>query len=369
MSYQHSSPQRSRREFLIRSAASLVGGSFVLGLGSQSLLALHPAIGARETALGFLSTLSREQKALAQIPFEDNQRVQWHFIPMESRKGLPLRAMSETQRTAAFGVLASILSETGFRRAVDIMAYEAILLELEGPSAASRRDYQKFYMTLYGNPAEKELWGVSIEGHHLSINMTFLGDTIVDSTPQFFGVNPAKLRREFTTPDPLQSGAKIPFKAGTRLLLPEEDAAVALMQSLSDAQRAEAVYAAECPEDIQWAGQAQPVVEEPVGIAAKDLNAAQQKQLEAILQAYFSTMPESVAKDRWQGISQGGLDAIHFGWAGGTQSTDQHFFRITGPSFIAELCNYQTDPEGNRANHIHSVWRDLTGDFNLPLSS
>ena len=51
------------------------------------------------------------------------------------------------------------------------------------------------------------------------------------------------------------------------------------------------------------------------------------------------------------------------------QPTEQHFFRIQGPSFIAELCNYQTDPEGTAANHIHSVWRDLTGDFNLPLGA
>jgi hypothetical protein len=30
-----------------------------------------------------------------------------------------------------------------------------------------------------------------------------------------------------------------------------------------------------------------------------------------------------------------------------------------------ELVNYQSDPAGNPANHIHSVWRSLKGDFGI----
>lgn len=357
----------SRREFLIRSAASLTAGSMLAGLNRHALFAMHPAVSARETALGFLSLLGKDQREAAHIPYADGRRSQWHFIPMESRKGLPLREMNEEQRQAAFGVLATVLSEDGFRRAVDIMAYEAILLELEGPAQAKRRDYQKFYMAIYGNPAPKELWGVSMEGHHLSINLTFLGDSIVDSTPQFFGVNPAKLRKDFETPDPLNSDSKLQFVEGKRLLLPEEGAAFELLQKLNDDQRRQAVFSDECPEDIQWPGQSQPVLAAPVGLPAKAMNGDQQRQLAAIINAYFSTMPETVAKERWQILIHDGLDQIHFGWAGGTTAADQHFVRLQGPSFIAELCNFQTDPEGNRANHIHSVWRDLGGDFHMPI--
>jgi hypothetical protein len=361
----------SRREFLIRSAASLTAGSMVAGLDRHALFAMHPAVSARETALGFLSLLGKDQREAAHIPYADGRRSQWHFIPMESRKGLPLREMNEEQRQAAFGVIATLLSEEGFRRAVDIMAYEAILLELEGAGAARAkvRDYQKFYMAVYGNPEPKELWGVSIEGHHLSINLTFLGDRIVDSTPQFFGVNPAQLRKDFMTPDPLQGGGKLQFAKGKRLLLPEEGAAFELLQSMNDEQRGQAIFSEECPEDIQWPGQSQPVHSSPVGLSAKAMTGDQQRQLAAIINAYFSTMPETVAKERWQLLIHDGLDQIHFGWAGGTSAADQHFVRLQGPSFIAELCNFQTDPEGNRANHIHSVWRDFGGDFHLPIAT
>jgi hypothetical protein len=93
------------------------------------------------------------------------------------------------------------------------------------------------YFTVYGNPEPKGAWGVSIEGHHLSLNMTFDGDRVVDSTPHFFGVNPAKLKRDFQTPDPMQSGSKTKYVAGNRLLLPEEGAAYALLSTLTEEQK------------------------------------------------------------------------------------------------------------------------------------
>lgn len=360
---------RSRREFLIRSAAAWAAGSSLLPLSSQALWATNPGLAARETALGFLSSLSSQQRAIAQIDYKDKKRSEWHFIPMETRKGLPLREMSEAQRTAAMGLMAAILSGSGFRRAVDIMAYEAILLELEGPAQAKRRDFRKYYFAVYGNPEPNAPWGVSIEGHHLSINMTYQGDTIVDSTPQFFGVNPARLLKDFETPDPLQSGSKTKYSSGTRLLLPEEQASYDLLNSFSKEQQSKAIFDNECPADIQWAGEPQPQKDKPVGIQASTLQADQTAKLKSILDAYFSTMPQAVATERWQIVQKSGLDQIHFGWAGGTDPKDQHFIRLQGPSFIAELCNYQTDPQGNQANHIHSVWRDLDGDFNLPIES
>ena len=368
-SAQYRSYFRSRREFLVRSAAALAGGGVIAQWNPNMLWAAPIALTARETATGFLATLSAEQRAQTQLDYAAKERVQWHFIPMETRKGLPLREMTEAQRQAAMGLMAAVTSEAGFRRAVDVMAYEAILLELEGPAQAKRRDYQKFYFTIYGNPEPKGAWGVSIEGHHPSLNMTFDGDRVVDSTPHFFGVNPAKLKRDFQTPDPMQAGSKTKYVAGNRLLLPEEGAAYALLSTLTEEQKGKILFAPEAPADIQWPGEPQPKSEPNVGIAASSLNADQKAKLKAIIAAYSTTLPESVAKDRWNLIEKDGMDKIHFGWAGGMQPTEQHFFRIQGPSFIAELCNYQTDPEGTAANHIHSVWRDLTGDFNLPLGA
>ncbi len=366
---------RSRRRFLIQTAASLATVSAVSKFHAASMaatsnpFAMPTAVSARLAASGFLNALSEEQRSTAQIEFGDKRRQEWHFIPMETRKGLPLREMSDTQRKAALGLVASMLSESGFRRAIDIMAYEAILLELEGPTQAKRRDFQKYYVAVYGSPDDQKQWGVSVEGHHLSLNFTFDGDRIVDSTPQFFGVNPANLLRDFKTPSVLAPSEKTEFRKGNRLLVPEEQAAFDLVNSLTKTQRERAIYDSDCPDDIQWAGEPQPKKAAFVGINVKEFDEKQRLQGKAIVDHFFSSVPSDVGSERWQLMKDAGLDKIYFGWAGETEAGKQHFFRLQGPTFIAELCNFQTDPQGTVANHIHSIWRDMTGDFNLPLAS
>jgi len=84
-------------------------------------------------------------------------------------------------------------------------------------------------------------------------------------------------------------------------------------------------------------------------------------------------MPAEVAGERLALIEKGspaaaglvhhGWDEIHFAWAGALEPGKGHYYRLEGPSFVAEFVNVQPDAEGNPANHIHCVWRDKTGDF------
>ena len=53
---------------------------------------------------------------------------------------------------------------------------------------------------------------------------------------------------------------------------------------------------------------------------------------------------------------------IYFAWSGGINRDDPHYYRIQTPSFLIEL-----DDAQDEANHVHSVWRDLTGDFGQDL--
>jgi hypothetical protein len=56
------------------------------------------------------------------------------------------------------------------------------------------------------------------------------------------------------------------------------------------------------------------------------------------------------------------LDEIHFAWAGATELTKGHYYRVQGKTFLIEFDNVQND-----ANHIHTVWRDFDGDFGRDL--
>ena len=57
-----------------------------------------------------------------------------------------------------------------------------------------------------------------------------------------------------------------------------------------------------------------------------------------------------------------GLDQLRFVWAGETDKGKKHYYRIQGPTFLIEFDNTQND-----GNHVHSTWRDFTGDFGRDL--
>ncbi len=314
-----------------------------------------------------LESFDSKQREKAQLPFDDERRTSWHFVPLPTRKGLALRDMKEDQVKLALKLLSLLLSEEGFKRSVDTLNYEGIILEHEGIEHAERRSYLKYYVTIYGTPSNDSEWGFSIEGHHLSLNFTFDKGVIVDSTPQFYGVNPAKLPKSYTVPSVNPIGSKVVYKEEKRLLSAEEDAGFAMLKCLNDVQLAKATFNQKAPRDILWPGVAQPQTIDPVGVPAVELDVDQKKILMNLIESFQLTMPEEVVLSRMNLISASGLDTVWFAWAGSTERGSEHYYRLQGPAFIAEYCNVQKDSAGNTANHVHSVWRDLTGDFNLPV--
>ncbi len=80
----------------------------------------------------FLKALTPEQRTVATLDYSAAQRLDWHFIPKNERKGLQLRDMNEQQRQLARNLLASCLSEVGYHKATTIMNLEQILEKLEG---------------------------------------------------------------------------------------------------------------------------------------------------------------------------------------------------------------------------------------------
>jgi hypothetical protein len=78
----------------------------------------------------------------------------------------------------------------------------------------------------------------------------------------------------------------------------------------------------------------------------------------SVVQTFSALMNDEVAAERIGRIYSAGLDNVWFAWAGGTERGAKHYFRIQGPTFLIEFDNTQND-----GNHVHSVWRDFTGDF------
>jgi hypothetical protein len=296
----------------------------------------------------FVASLSGDQAAKARYEFDAKERLDWHFIP-RPRKGVPIKELKPEQRALAFGLINSGLAGSGFLKATSIMSLEAILRELEqgrGPT----RDPELYYLTIFGTPGDRGKWGWRVEGHHLSLNFVLEDGKIVAATPAFFGANPAEVRQ-----GPRQ---------GLRSLAEREDRALRLLQALDENQRKSALFSTEAPADIRAANTPQPPTDSAVGVTYAELNRDQQAMLRALVESYAEDMPEEVSR-AWLGeVAKAGFDTIRFAWAGAPDRSRGHAYRVQGPTFLIEFNNTQ-----NGANHIHSVWRNMLGDFGMPLAS
>jgi hypothetical protein len=170
---------------------------------------------------------------------------------------------------------------------------------------------------------------------------------VVSATPNFYGANPAEIK----------SGPK----KGVRVLEPTEQLAFELFKSLDDGQRQTAHREKPFPEPA--AGKANSGVGEPVGLPGAKMTGAQKQTLAKLLKAYTDRMPADIGAHELKRATAAGLDKVHFAFTGAAEQGKGHTYRVQGPTFVIEFLNTQTDGAGNPANHIHSAWRHITGDF------
>lgn len=302
---------------------------------------------AQDHVLNFLNSLNKEQLTKAQLEFDDPLRESWHFFPasMWQREGVSLKELDASQKTLLHAMLKKHLSESGYTKAMKIIALEDVLLEMDGNS--TMRDSEKYYVTIYGDPKKDKLWGWSFEGHHLSLNFVITGDK-VSFTPRFFGASPAIIKQG--------------KRKGERTLEREQDIALELINELSPSQKEEAIFNKTAPNEIISFVEKSVEPLDSVGIAFNDLEKNQKKLLLSLIYEYLSAMPEELAKKRMANLKKEQLDNIHFGWAGAMALGQPHYYRIQGKTFLIEFDNTQSN-----ANHIHSVWRDFDGDFGRNL--
>ncbi len=294
----------------------------------------------------FLDTLTRFQHNRAVYAFDDEERLNWHFIPRE-RNGAVFRGMTDEQMDAAQALLRTFFSASGFAQAEAVRSLENVLAEIE-VNGRFERDPELYYITVFGEPGLDTNWAVRYEGHHLAFNWTFVRGVGIASSPQFFGSNPAEVR----------SGSQI----GTRVLAAEEDIARELLLSLSNEQRAEALIATDAPRDIITGASVEAERLEASGIRYADMDSAQKLTLMRLIEEVASVQPAPLFADRMAAIQDQGLEDVRFTWIGGQERGDPHYYRVQGPGFLIEYDNVQ-----NNANHIHLVWRDFDGDFGRDL--
>ena len=302
-----------------------------------------------EAAKSFLAAISPEQAKMTSFTYDDPERLNWHFIP-RPRKGLPLKALEGKPLQAAFSLIRTGLSDAGYSQTLNVMSLEEVLYLLEGGDRAERRerrDPTKYFLSVFGTPGEAGLWGWRLEGHHLCLNFSIKDGKVNASTPEFYGANPGTIEAG--------KGRQI------RVLGPEEDIARQILKLCTPEQQTLCWVSKEAPGEVPGPNVAQPVVGAPEGLSVGKMSDEQKKLMQELLSEYLKNLPADIEAERRAAINNAGVDKIVFAWYGQSDLSQPHHYRVQGPTFVIEYNNTQ-----NNANHVHSMWRNLAGDFGLP---
>jgi Protein of unknown function (DUF3500) len=346
-------------------------------------------------AENFLSTLDAEQRKHVLYAFNDNeQRQKWSNFPtgVVPRGGINLKQMTETQRDAAMKLLAVVLSPMGLekvneiRQADDDFKANGSKRGRGGPGgrgpggpppggqggpppgggAASggpggpggRAPFSKddlfgsnlYYISFLGTPSISTPWMLQFGGHHLALNITISGSSGV-LTPTLTGAQPASF---------LLNGKTI------RPLGRESDTALALLQSLDDKQRKQAVLGYEVSDLVLGPGEGGKKIA-PEGLKVSEMNENQKAMVLDVAAEWAGILNDGSAAVSLAAIKRE-LDETWFAWSGpvsGQAGTNiAAYYRIQGPHLVIEYAPQRDEP----GNHVHTMYRDPTNDYGGALA-
>ena len=299
------------------------------------------------SATTFINALTAEQKKKAVFPFDTEERYNFHFVPRNDWKGISINEMDTAQRAALFTLLKASLSAEGYSRVQSIISFEILLKQIEKRAADDHyRDPGNYYLSIFGMPSEKGIWGWRFQGHHLSFTFAADQNTIVSGTPGFIGSNPGVVL------DGPQKGLVV--------LKDETDKAYLLVNSLTRDQLRKAIFDTAALPEIITLDNRKAIINDSRGILYTELTMRQQHLMLDLLSVYIHRYTKLFADEMMRDIHDAGLNNLRFAWAGSTKQGPGHpnYYRLIGPSIIIEFDNTQ----GN-GNHFHTVVRDLKNDF------
>ena len=300
-----------------------------------------------DKANAFIGTLNDAQKTAALYPFDTAERYRFMYVPLEDRKGISMNELNAAQQAAVMDLLKTSLSEETVQKVKSIMLLDNVLKELEHRKADDHfRDPGKYFLTIFGIPSAKTIWGWRFEGHHVAFHFSANKKELVAGTPSFLGSNPAIV---------LQGPQK-----NQEVLKEETDRGFALLHALSADELKKAIIDSVAPGEIITAASRKAMIAHPAGIRYSELSPPNQQLLLQLLTMYIHRYTKLFADNMLKQIQAAGLNNLWFTWAGYTEHVlgKPYYYRIQGPSIIIEYDNSQ-----NNANHIHTVIRDLNNDF------
>jgi Protein of unknown function (DUF3500) len=237
-----------------------------------------------------------------------------------------------------------VLSPMGYQKVLAIMAADQILADGGVPYAAGLDSYT---LALFGQPSLTAPWMLQFGGHHLGLNVTFVGNRAV-CAPLHTGILPARF----------ESNSKI-----IRGLGRENDKAFELMATFTPEQKRTLIIDHNVSELL--CGPGHPTASfSPQGLRGSEMTASQREMMFELAREWVDILSDGYTAQRLDEIRSALIDT-RFAWSGPLThdpgENGESYFRIHGPSLLIE--HAPQDNQGGYKLHVHTVMRDLKNDY------
>jgi hypothetical protein len=334
-------------QIILASALCLLAGWFGLNARANGSVGQSMPTGEIAAAANkFLVTLDVSQRGKVVFDFKDEaQRKRWSNLPtgIFRREGLRLGELTQAQRDAALAVLAAALSPQGYEKVLQIVEGDEVLRKTDGGGGRVNFGRDQYYIAFLGRPSAAEPWMIQFGGHHLGLNVTLVGQEGT-LAPSHTGAQPAIYQLEGKTIRPLGR---------------ETDKAFALVNSLDEAQRKQAILGFEMHDLVLGPGRDGQMIQ-PEGIKGSALTDKQRELLLDLAGEWTSIQNEAASKAKMAEMKKN-ITQTWFAWSGPTQNGSAAYFRIQGPTVIIEYAPQRLG--GDPTKHIHTIYRDPTNDY------
>jgi hypothetical protein len=323
----------------------------LFGAGPDGFAQTNNSIGSAPTAdivdaaKKFLATLDEAQRDRVVFDFKDDaQRKRWSNFPTGffKRQGPRMGDLTKPQRDAVLRVLTAALSTKGYEKVMQIVDADELLKKSSGERMFGRDEY---HVSFLGQPSTTEPWMIQFGGHHLGLNITLVGEQRT-LAPSHTGAQPAIYELEGKTVRPLGS---------------ESDKAFALLSSLNDAPRKQAILSFQMRDLVLGPGRDGQMIE-PEGVKGSALSDKQREMLLDLASEWTGILHEAVARAKMHEMRKN-VAETYFAWSGPTEKGSAAYFRIQGPTVIIEYAPQRLG--GDATKHIHTIYRDPTNDYGV----
>lgn len=342
--------------------------AMLLSFSIGAVMAQNPTPRIVKAANAFLATLDQKQRQAVVFAFDDQeQRKRWSNLPVSivPRTGISFKEMNPAQASAAMAMMSAVLSPRGLEKVQQIMDGDEMLKSTEGngggrgpggpprgrgpggPGGGLMFGKDLYFISMLGAPSERTPWTLQFGGHHLALNITIAADRGV-LTPTLTGAQPSLYTLNGKTVRPLGE---------------ESDRALALLNSLDENQRKQAILSFRLADLVLGPGQDGKTIQ-PEGLKASNMSDKQRAMLLGVVAEWAGIVNESEAAARMAEL-KAEVNEMWFAWSGPVTAASSGniaaYYRIQGPHVVIEYAPQQMG--GDASLHVHTMYRDPTNDY------